>query len=167
MESSKQFNAGTRDQIIRDLAFLDEHDEFDGVAQLIAQRRQRVEHGSPAQINDAHTFEKIISAIGRLESRAELDAVFAAAKTRSTALRQQTALVNKATLSAGTRVMTQGLKPKYLSGINGQVINAPARRPGDITIEVDEAVRHLLARYGDPLTGHLEVPASCLRKMET
>jgi preprotein translocase subunit YajC len=103
----------------------------------------------------------VLDSIGTMDAT-ELRAVFEAYRNRSKALRATQAIVNKATFKPGDRVVTQGIRPKYLSGLHGTVSAQPARRKGDITILVDENERFGAARYVSQASGVVSVPANCL-----
>lgn len=93
-------------------------------------------------------------------TRQELDAVQSAVTARSKYLREQEALTNQATLTPGTRVMTKGLRPKYLNGLHGEVIATPTRRSKDIAVKIDADDRYFVTgRYN---LDALAVPANCL-----
>lgn len=110
-------------------------------------------------------FADVIHRIGNM-NRAELDAVFQAYKTRSKSLRSETALVNQATLTPGTRVVTQNLSPKYLSGLRATVTEGKASRAGDILITVDQDDRYFAMGTGRRRFNldALAVPAASLRR---
>lgn len=101
------------------------------------------------------TTERLLNLIhsGKLDSI--LDALREAVHSRERYLRDQKSATNLATLKPGTRVRLSNLKPKYLNGYEGVVADRPARRRGDIAVDLDNAPSN---RYGSKMA----VPAGCL-----
>lgn len=92
---------------------------------------------------------------------AQLEALAQAIQARRKYLAQQQGLANKAEFGPGTKVAIVGaIRPKYLIGITGTVSTRPARRAGDIQLDVDERWRFQMGRYGMSVG----VPGSCLQR---
>lgn len=85
----------------------------------------------------------------------ELTAVSQAIQTRKRQLREGQALLNKVTLGPGARVRTKNLKPKYLSGLTGTVLENQAGKR-DIQVQLD------LSQYTGRYSHTIGIPASCL-----
>jgi hypothetical protein len=114
--------------------------------------------------------EEVIALIGKLNYQ-EIKVVQEALTARSRFLRGQEALANKATLTPGTQVITRGLKPKYLNGLPGTVVDKESRRKGDIMVAIDAASLkdlELIQPGAQRFFGHggtVGVPASCLKRL--
>jgi hypothetical protein len=92
---------------------------------------------------------------------AQLEALSAAIRARRKYLSVQKGLASKAELSPGDKVaITGNISPKYLIGVTGTVSRFPARRAGDVQVDIDEAYHQRVSRYGTSVG----VPASCLAK---
>lgn len=108
----------------------------------------------------------VLSAIA-CATREELDAISEATRERSRSLRTIAVIVNKANFTPGTRVVTRGLKPKYLNGLHGEVIAGFVKRKGDILVRIDSEYRDGAERYVSSVTGTCAIPASALIKEES
>lgn len=96
----------------------------------------------------------------------ELELVFEAARIRDRQLRADKVAANFADLTPGTHVRTCGdLRPKLLLGVTGKVAPIPAKRSGDLMIEVDRMWRGHASRYIDRHTGLVAIPANCLERV--
>jgi hypothetical protein len=105
----------------------------------------------------------ILAEIQHLD-RHGISVVQAALSAHSKHLHDQEALLNQATLLPGTRVITKGLRPKYLNGLHATVLPADAKRKGDILVEVDQADRYFVSSRYMGSSGRLGVPAACLER---
>lgn len=114
--------------------------------------------------------DAIVAAVRAITTEAtddDLNLLVSAVNTRRKTLRSQRALVNQASLdSPGTRVVTVGLSPKYLSGLHGTVVPGRAHRAGDILVKIDEADQHFVTGRGRFNLNALAVPASALKAEE-
>lgn len=79
-----------------------------------------------------------------------------ALNARTKQVREMRTILNKAEFTAGTRVVTKGLRPQYLNGKRGTVLADTARRGKDIMVEFD--ANQSMGRYGY----RIGVPASAL-----
>jgi hypothetical protein len=94
---------------------------------------------------------------GKLDSI--IDQLQEAVYARKRILKDQKAAENKVALTPGTRVRLLGLRPKYLNGLEGKVVDTPARRAGDISVVLDYSPS---PRFGT----HTAVPAACLEGVD-
>lgn len=93
----------------------------------------------------------------------QISAIFDALRERRKFVSAQAGVRNKAAMTPGTPVVIHsGIQPKYLLGVTGKVSARPARRAGDIMVEVDEDHRHVTGRFGGQFIG---VPAACLARL--
>jgi hypothetical protein len=91
----------------------------------------------------------------------QLEALSSAIRARRKYLSAQKGLANKAELTPGDKVaITGNISPKYLIGVTGTVSLRPARRAGDVQVDIDEEFHSRVRRYGTSVG----VPASCLTK---
>jgi hypothetical protein len=102
-------------------------------------------------------FTDVLAGIALLDDE-QLDAVFAAAKTRASFLRSVAKQQALATIKVGDIVKLDGLRPKYLNGMTGMIRS----RKGDkfeVTMHTENASADFRSRFQ---TAALWVPASCL-----
>lgn len=111
---------------------------------------------------DSMTETSIFDRIARGEFDDQLGQMFDALRSRRKFAGQQKAAANKASMNPGDAVVvTEGISPKYLIGVRGTVSPRPARRAGDVQVDIDEAYRELTRKFGVSVG----VPANCLRKV--
>jgi len=99
----------------------------------------------------------IIAAIINGEVDDDLDRVNEAVRSRRKELRAREAHINLLTLKPGTRVRLKGLSPKYLNGLEGEIIVDPVggrRGKARLAVKMDEPVR----KYGSII----RPPAGCV-----
>jgi hypothetical protein len=91
-----------------------------------------------------------------------IDILAEAVANRRKFVLDQKGLDNKMTFGPGTKVVICGtIKPKYLIGVTGTVSTRPARRAGDIQVDIDPQYYRRTYRYGISMG----VPASCLEQI--
>jgi hypothetical protein len=106
------------------------------------------------------TEPSIFTRINAGEFDEQLVQLAEALTARRKAVRNSQALENKSAMKPGDRVViTEGISPKYLVGTTGTVSERPARRKGDVQVDIDERYVQARQRFG-PSVG---VPASSLR----
>jgi hypothetical protein len=89
----------------------------------------------------------------------QLPQLLDAIRARRKYLSQQRAFENKSVLTKGMAVVvTSGISPKYLIGVTGVVSARPARRQGDVQVDIDEQYHSRCSRFGKSVG----VPANCL-----
>ncbi len=109
------------------------------------------------------TETSVFDRIARGEFDDQLDELFQALKDRRKFAGQQKAAQNKASMNPGDKVrVTAGISPQYLIGVTGTVSPKPARRAGDVQVDIDEAYRARTRKFGTSVG----VPANCLAKIE-
>jgi hypothetical protein len=114
-------------------------------------------------VTEVSEISSVVRFIATEATDDDLNLIFTAFKARRKTLRANTALINQATLTPGTRVETFGLSPKYLNGLHAVVVAGNARRPGDLLINVDEADRYFVSGRRRFNLDALAVPASTLK----
>lgn len=93
----------------------------------------------------------------------QLEALSEAIRARRKYLSQQRGLANQVEFTPGTPVRIAGrISPKYLIGVTGTVSTLPARRRGDILVDVAEEDRWKMGRFGTSIS----VPAQCLERVK-
>jgi hypothetical protein len=108
--------------------------------------------------------DSIFDRIAAGDHDAQLEPMFRALNARRKYLAGQKAAANKSEMVAGTRVkITEGIRPHYLVGITGTVSTRPARRAGDVQVDVDPACVGQMGKYGRG--GSVGVPANCLARI--
>lgn len=108
------------------------------------------------------TETSIFDRIAHGEFDDQLEQMFEALRSRRKFAGQQRAARNKASMNPGDAVVvTEGISPKYLIGVTGTVSTRPARRAGDVQVDVDAAYHDLTRKFGVSVG----VPASCLAKV--
>ena len=105
----------------------------------------------------------VIAGIQKLDDPADIKRVFDAANARNKVLRDQATQLAAATLKVGDKVVTHSIRPKYLSGCTGEVIEVNGDK---FRVALDNAPAQGYGRYysriGDEKPA-ITVSAGCLR----
>lgn len=106
------------------------------------------------------TLTKVLALIGKA-SDSEVKAMQQALILRQKTLQRAEAIKNEALLQPGDMVRLKGLKPRYLNGVIGEIID---RHPKGFSVQLTQGTTGMTSRRFDG-TRPVIVPANCMEKV--